>query len=233
MASVPTSANASATNLGASPASTGAIQPYEDRLSENRSWALSQGSEHFNERSDVFRAMRKIAARLDEIGIAYNVIGGMALFHYGHRRFTEDVDVLVTKDGLAIIHQKLSGLGYLEPHRGSKHLRDTEFGVRIEFLTAGEFPGDGKPKPVAFPDPSAHRLEAEGITYVALPKLVELKIASGQTNPGRLKDLADVIDLIRLGIAKPNLASQLDPYVQPKFLELCDAAKSYELDDKM
>jgi len=26
--------------------------------------------------------------------------------------------------------------------------------VRIEFLVSGQYPGDGKPKPVAFPDPA-------------------------------------------------------------------------------
>ena len=54
---------------------------------------------------------------------------------------------------LSAIHAKLEGLGYVPPFSGSKNLRDTEHGVRIEFLIAGEFPGDGKPKPVAFPEP--------------------------------------------------------------------------------
>ena len=51
------------------------------------------------------------------------------------------------------------GLGYIPPFTGSKNLRDTEHGVRIEFLIAGEFPGDGKPKPVAFPDPAEAGVE--------------------------------------------------------------------------
>ena len=88
----------------------------------------------------------------------------MALFRHGFRRFTEDVDILVTREGLKTIHEQLEGLGYVPPFTGSKNLRDTESGVRIEFLIAGEFPGDGKPKPVAFPDPaeSASRSTASG-----------------------------------------------------------------------
>jgi hypothetical protein len=35
----------------------------------------------------------------------------MALFHHGLRRFTEDVDILVTKEGLKKIHAELAGLG--------------------------------------------------------------------------------------------------------------------------
>ena len=57
--------------------------------------------------------------------------------------------VLLTREGLAKVHQSLVGLGYLPVHAGSKNLRDAQTGVRIDFLVAGDFPGDGKPKPVA------------------------------------------------------------------------------------
>ena len=82
---------------------------------------------------------------------------GWRLQAHGFRRLTDDVDILVTREGLKTIHEQLEGLGYVPPFTGSKNLRDTEYGVRIEFLIAGEFPGDGKPKPVAFPDPERGR----------------------------------------------------------------------------
>ena len=106
---------------------------------------------HFEKERAVHKALRRITRRLDESGIPYAVAGGMALFFHGYRRFTEDVDILVTREGLQTIHAELEGRGYLPPFTGSKNLRDAEFGVRIEFLVAGEYPGDGKPKPVAFP----------------------------------------------------------------------------------
>jgi hypothetical protein len=59
----------------------------------------------------------------------------------------------VTREGLQRVHESLEGRGYLPPFRGSKQLRDTDTGVRIKFLTTGDYPGDGKPKPVAFPQP--------------------------------------------------------------------------------
>src|SRR5207248_6598475 len=62
------------------------------------------------------------------------------------------------------------------PFKGSKQLRDTAAGVRIEFLVSGQFPGDGKPKPVAFPDPSGGTIEMNGIPVLRLPELVELKL---------------------------------------------------------
>ena len=66
---------------------------------------------------------------------------------------------------------------------GSKNLRDTELGVRIEFLVAGQFPGDGQPKPVAFPPPEQVAEDFDGIKYVNLPTLIGLKLASGMTAP--------------------------------------------------
>ena len=55
---------------------------------------------HFEKESAVFKTMQAITKRLDELGIPYAVVGGMAMFMHGYRRFTEDVDILVTKESL-------------------------------------------------------------------------------------------------------------------------------------
>src|SRR5215213_437863 len=207
--------------------STGQEVPttYEERLRLDPRWAMDEGDRYFQKDNAVFKTLRKVARRLDDLGIPYAIAGGMALFRHGFRRFTEDVDILVTRDGLKVIHERLEGLGYLPPFAGSKNLRDTEHGVRIEFLVAGEYPGDGKPKPVAFPDPAQASVELDGISYLSLPKLVELKIASGMTNPGRLKDLGDVQELIRLLDLPADFAAQLNPFVQDRYRELWDGVK--------
>ena len=201
------------------------IPTYEELLNRDPRWALSEGSRHFDEKSAVFSALHGIAERLNELGIPYAVVGGMALFNHGLRRFTEDVDILVTKDSLKTIHKKLDGLGYLPPHAHSKHLKDTQLGVRIEFLTSGEFPGDGKQKPVSFPEPDKVSFVSDGISYINLPTLVELKLASGMTSPGRLKDLADVLELIKILDLPADYAHQLNPYVAAKYRELWGEAR--------
>lgn len=193
---------------------------YEQRLARDPRWALSEGSGHFEQKSAVQDALRRVVERLNALGIPYAVVGGMALFQHGFRRFTEDVDLLVTEDGLREIHERLEGLGYVPPFAGSKHLRDVETGVRIEFLVAGQYPGDGKPKPLPFPDPADVAVEINGTRYLNLPTLVELKLASGMTNPGRLKDLADVQELIRVLRLPSNFADQLNEYVRAKYHEL-------------
>jgi hypothetical protein len=200
---------------------------YEDRLNHDVGWALREGSMHFEEQSAVHKTLRRITRRMDELRIPYALVGGMALFFHGYRRFTEDVDILVTREGLQEAHRQLEGLGYVPPFTGSKQLRDAETGVRIEFLVTGEYPGDGKPKPVAFPDPAqAPVVEAHGIRLLALPRLMELKLASGMTNPGRVKDLADVQEVIKLLHLPADFADQLDPYVRGKYRELWDAVQN-------
>lgn len=186
---------------------------------------MSEGSKFFEGQGAVQEALRKITTRLGDLGIEYAVAGGMALFHHGVRRFTEDIDLLVTRDSLRIIHEKLNGLGYLPPFTGSKNLRDAESGVKIEFLVAGEYPGDGKPKPVSFPDPSAVSIESGGIRYVSLPTLIELKIASGLSSHERLKDLSDVQELIKRLSLPASLQEKLNPFVRDKFNELWSTAQ--------
>jgi hypothetical protein len=198
---------------------------YEQQLNQDRRWALLEGSMHFEKSSTVFRAMEKITKRLDALGVPYAVVGGMALFQHGYRRFTEDVDLLVTRDGLKRIHEELEGLGYVPPFTGSKQLRDAELGVRIEFLVTGEYPGDGKPKPVAFPDPTTSSVMADGVRCLSVPKLIELKLTSGMTSAGRVKDLGDAQELIRLLNLPAEFADQLDPFVRDKYLELWKGAQ--------
>jgi hypothetical protein len=220
----------------ANPAQTPGVPVYEKLLDRDPRWALSEGSRHFEEDSAVFKTLHSIAARLKSLQIPYAVVGGMALFRHGVRRFTEVVDLLVSKQDLKLIHEKLDGLGYLPPFANSKHLRDTQYGVKIEFLTTGDYPGDGKPKPVAFPDPQMASFEAEGISYITLPKLIELKLASGMTNPGRLKDLADVLEIIKALKLPRSFADELNPFVREKFNELAAAAEQSNelgLDDNL
>lgn len=193
---------------------------YEQLLNRDVWWALKEGSMHFEKESAVQKTLAKIARKLDELNIPYAIVGGMALFFHGYRRFTEDVDILVTPDGLKIIHQQLEGLGYLPPFSGSKQLRDTEHGVRVEFLVSGDYPGDGKPKPVAFPKPDEASVGIGGMRFLTLPKLVELKLASGISNPRRGKDLIDVQELIEHLQLPEDFANQLNPYVRDKFKEL-------------
>jgi len=145
----------------------------------------------------------------------------VALNQYGYRRFTEDIDLLLTPEGLERFREELIGLGYRPAFEGAqRQFRSSAENVRIEIVTSGEFPGDGKPKPVSFPTPSEATTEIDGIRTITLEKLVELKLASGMTAPHRLRDLADVQELIKVRELDADFAKRLDRSVQDKFLEL-------------
>ncbi len=170
--------------------------------------------------------LRRITKDLGNHGIEYSLIGAVALNQHGYRRFTEDIDLLLTREGLEKFQKELVGLGYRPAFEGAtKKFRTTEENVTVEIITSGEFPGDGKPKPVIFPDPNDVSVEIDGIKTLTLEKLIELKLASGMTAPHRLKDLADVQELVKIKRLSADFAKKLNPFVREKFLELQKAVE--------
>jgi hypothetical protein len=180
--------------------------------------------------SRVDRALIKLVAALHEANVPYAIAGAMALNEYGYRRVTEDIDILLTRDGLTTLKALLLGRGYLEKFAGSKGMRDTENNVMIDVLLAGEYPGDGKPKAVIFPDPKLVARQGARGAYLPIATLIELKLASGMSSLHRLKDLSDVLELVKAAALPKTLVAELDQSVQAKFIELWDAAQNKDLD---
>lgn len=180
----------------------------------------------------VWETLRRAAAEFERIGIPYAVVGGLALQHFGLQRSTQDVGFLVgSQQDLDTIHCALVGHGYARMSPESRHLRDEVTRVRVEFLVAGEYPGDGKPKPVQFPPPSAvSDRSSDGIQFIRLATLIEMKLASAKTAPHRIKDRADVLELIHLRSLPPGFADEINPYVRDDFLELAALPSPSERD---
>jgi hypothetical protein len=169
----------------------------------------------------LHESLHRLSARLEAEKIAYALVGGMALGEHGYVRMTEDVDVLLTPEGLQAFQQRLVGRGYVATHPGAtRTFRDTESGVRIKLLVTGEFPDDGKPKPVSFPDPAEAIVDADHLRVLPLARIVELKLASGMTAPHRLRDLADVQELIKSRGLDDSFARDLDESVRATYLDL-------------
>ena len=186
----------------------------------------AEGLRYFMGQGSLNHALAQLATDLQRREIDYMVIGAVALLAHGYPRFTEDIDLVMTKEGLDVFHRELIGLGYAPAFQGArKRLRATRDGVSIEIIISGEYPGDGKPKPVSFPVPAAASVEIDGVRIVTLEKLIELKLASGMTAPDRLKDLADVQELIKVRKLTSDFAERLDPYVQDQYLKLCRAVE--------
>jgi hypothetical protein len=188
--------------------------------------SYAEGQRYFMGEGKLNNALARLVADLNEHEIDYVVIGAIALMAYGYPRFTEDIDLILDSQGLDRFHRELVGLGYSPAFQGErKRLRATRDGTPIEVIAAGEYPGDGKPKPVSFPQPSEAAVEIDGVKFPTLEKLIELKLASGMTAPHRLKDLADVQELIKIRGLSGEFAEKLNPYVRGKFLDLLEAVE--------
>ena len=197
-----------------------------DQLAEDRFWnGVQEAERFFMGEAEVQKALDKLVALLNRDGIPYAIVGAMALNEFGYRRVTADVDVLLTPDGLAIFKERHLGRGYVEKFPGSRGVRDAEHGIDIDVVLTGSYPGDGKPKPVVFPDPATTAERGARVALLPLATLLELKLASGMTAPDRLKDLADVQEVIRLRQLPRALAADLNAFVRDKYLELWDTVQ--------
>jgi hypothetical protein len=190
---------------------------YEESLDANLSWAFEEGSLYFERRSLGHQTLRRFAARLKELEIDYAIVGAMAMFFHGFRRFTHAVDVIVTPEGLARILQQFEALDYLRVGKGNR-LLDAQTGVTIKFLVSGPGTVGDHRMATDIPAPREASIELDGIRFVTLSKLVELKLASGQVSY-RLKDLADVQRIIQELKLPEDFADQYDPILRDSFRE--------------
>ena len=187
---------------------------------------LSESEAFFMKAGKVHHTLKRLARALDEEAIPYAIVGGMALNLLGYTRETVDVDILLTPQGLERFRDRLVGRGYIPAFNGAtKSFLDAETRVKVEALITGEYPGDGKPKAVAFPEPESVSVERDGYHVIMLEKLIELKLASGMTAPHRLRDLADVQDLISILELPLELEEQLDDSVRNEYRRLWETVR--------
>jgi len=113
---------------------------YESELEVSFDVVLDEADRLYEGQGRLKRTYERLAKRLDKLNVPYSLAGGYALILHGVRRFTKDIDLLVSNEGLAKLHEGLIGRGYVQASPGSRNLRDAETGVRIEFVVTGEFP---------------------------------------------------------------------------------------------
>jgi len=201
------------------------MQDFQSIVSTPRS-AYAEALRFFKGEGMLNDALGRLAADLDSKKIDYVVIGAIALNQHGFQRLTIDIDILLTPEGLERFQNELIGLGYRPAFEGArKKFQITRENIPLEVITSGEYPGDGMPKPVVFPEPRQYSVEIDGVKTITLEKLVELKLASGISATHRLKDLADVQELIKVKGLDASFAERLDEYVRGKFLELYEAVR--------
>ena len=203
-----------------------ALTTDQDVHPESLQEKYAEAQRYFMGQGRVNNTLAQLARDLKAYEIDYVVFGAVALFAHGYPRFTEDIDLIMTEAGLKRFQDELVGLGYVPSFVGArKRFRSTLDGVPIEIMLTGEYPGDGLPKPVSIPEPAAVATEIDGIRFVTIEKLIELKLASGISASDRLKDLADVQELIKIRALPREFAERLNPYVRAKYLELVESVE--------
>ena len=73
---------------------------------------FEEGLRYFMGEGELNKTIARLGRDLDKHGIEYAVIDAVALTAHGYPRFTADVDLILTREGLEIFHRELVGLGY-------------------------------------------------------------------------------------------------------------------------
>jgi len=159
-------------------------------------------------------ALRRLIRRLAKADIAHAIVGGLAVYVHGYHRFTDDVDVLLTRSGFEEFRNRFVPKNY-EPVPGrSRRFIDKQNRVTIDILVTGLHPGLGKPGPISFPDPQAVRQVINNIYYIDLSTLIQLKLAAR-----RYQDFADVVNLISAHNFDESYLQRLHPSLHQDFVE--------------
>lgn len=168
----------------------------------------------FGERSPQHKAMRRLAQRLEKAGIPYAIMGAMAVNAHGARRTTDNVDVLLTQDGLERFRKEFVGRTYDQVVGRPRRFVERGSKVGVDVLVTGFYPGRGKRGAFAFPDPEEASTEIEDIKVVTLPQLIQLKLAAR-----RYYDFGDLVFLIRVHGLDESFMDRLHLSVHRDFIE--------------
>jgi hypothetical protein len=177
--------------------------------------ALLVGRERMLEPQQLPGRYGRVVKSLDQVvravGCDAVVAGGWAVWRHGYfGRVTQDIDIVLPKDRVDefLKSASLSGFDVLPPPEGrwpKLHHRETQ--IEVDILPEGGRPGtEARPAPTTIPHPAQMGAASSRLSYIALAGLVELKLAAG-----RLRDEADVVELIRQNQAEvPGVQQHLE-----------------------
>jgi hypothetical protein len=173
----------------------------------------------------VASTAEKVAKKMSQHNIRYAIIGGFALNIHGYKRHTEDIDVLIHSDDLSKFMDKVVYSGFTPRFPGAKRsFRDPVSYTGVDLLVSGEYPGDGKPGPIAFPIPDASNIEViEDVQIINLPTFIDLKLASyNSMKKKRMKDRTDVEGLVKSLSLGKDFATRLHESVRDEFCAIVE-----------
>jgi hypothetical protein len=164
---------------------------------------------------DLSEVVRRVREAIQAVPDAYGtIIGGLAVQELGYVRWTEDVDVVLDAAHYAEV------LEHLRNHGFTLHddliLRKTDTGTILDVLKEGQRLKDSQ-----LPVPPPSEL-GPNRGFAKLEAVIRLKLDSG----GRMKDLADIVELLkrypdRIG----TVQSSLPEILKPEYIRLAAQAR--------
>jgi len=123
--------------------------------------------------------------------------GGWAVWRHGYLgRVTQDIDIVLPSDRIDDFLQTASGSGFDvldQPEGRWPKLTHRETKIDVDILPEGARLGTpSNQAPTTIPHPKTMGANADKLTYATFTTLIELKLAAG-----RLRDQADVVELLR------------------------------------
>jgi hypothetical protein len=153
-------------------------------------------------------ALGELRKLLVDAGVAFRLVGGVAVVHHGYARTTEDLDVLVEAAAVPRIDARLAAHAF--ERTSPARLRHAPTGVRVDLLVEGApLPRDATR---TYPSPEAVGESPRDPHVASLRGLVELKLRAR-----RHRDLADVVELVKRldEIRYTELEASVDPPLRP------------------
>ena len=171
----------------------------------------------FDDQGPVPETFRRLRTLLAKAKIEHLFVGAIAANAHGFRRSTEDVDLCMRREDLERFRREFVGKEFAPVEGRSRRFYDPVTQVTFAVLVAGEIAGNTrKQRDVRFPDPAEAEI-IEGAPFVALPRLIELKLVTW-----RYQDWADVVSLIRLHSLDETFGDQFNPLVRSAYLQCYD-----------
>ena len=149
------------------------------------------------------------------------IIGGMAVIHYGYKRYTHDIDILYSNYEEAALVKRLKKDFKIvrKAESGWHHFTHKKTGVRLELIPEGGLTTYG-----FIPGPKTVGRDGE---FISLFGLVWLKLVSG-----RAQDNADIVVLAKHRMPEMRaLTEKLPPELRERYKEaLLQAQKEIDTD---
>ena len=170
----------------------------------------------------LFGRIRQLHSILNEAGVPYRIVGGMAVFiHVFERdplraRLTADVDAAIARADLPAVIEAARKTGWTFRHTvGIDLLTDVSepkarSAVHLVFLNENVRPEYAEPVPASQPAATT-----EGIPVATVPDLVRMKLTSY-----RLKDRVHIQDLDGAGLIGPEIEAQLPQLLRDRLAEI-------------